>query len=78
MRDIVALPTLLLAQQTTVRPSAHRAWRRPRKDRGFSRVIKAAFTYVAVDPARKPRPLPLEDWSDTARPCLSVGIAVAD
>jgi acyl-CoA thioesterase YciA len=34
------------------------AWRRPREGREMTRVTQATFIFVAVDDARKPRPLP--------------------
>ncbi len=48
----------------TGRTSMHifvEAWRRPREGGKLSRVTQAMFTYVAVDPMRKPRPLPATD-----------------
>jgi len=37
------------------------AWRRHRESGEMSKVTQATFVYVAVDQARKPRPLPADD-----------------
>jgi len=34
------------------------AWRRPRHDETYEKVTEACFTFVAIDEARRPRPVP--------------------
>ena len=45
--------------RTSMRVSVE-AWRRRRDGRDVYKVTQGAFTYIAIDAERRPRPLPLE------------------
>lgn len=59
--DEVSLYARLIATGRTSMRIFVEAWRRHRESGEINKVTEATFTYVAVDQARRPRPLPPED-----------------
>jgi acyl-CoA thioesterase YciA len=56
--DEVSLYAEVIKVGTTSLKVAVEAWRRPRDDSASVQVTKACFTFVAIDAAGRPRPVP--------------------
>ena len=55
--EVSLYANVLRVGRTSVRVHVE-AWKRPRAEHVISRVTEGVFTYVAIGPDRKPRPLP--------------------
>ena len=55
--EVSLYANVLRIGRTSVRVHVE-AWKRPRAGHEISRVTEGVFTYVAIGPDRKPRPLP--------------------
>ena len=55
--EVSLYANVLRVGRTSVRVHVE-AWKRPRAGHEISRVTEGVFTYVAIGPDRKPRPLP--------------------
>ena len=55
--EVSLYANVLRVGRTSVRVHVE-AWKRPRAEHAISRVTEGVFTYVAIGPDRKPRPLP--------------------